>query len=63
MVYTPKPANDLFIMPTGYTNFNIINDGIEKMYSQTKGEPVKIIDPLRQLLKDDPSSIYYYIDR
>ena len=63
MVATPKMTNDLFIRPAVYTNFNTIIDGIEKMYNQTKGEPVKIIDPLRQLLKDDPSSIYYYIDK
>lgn len=63
MVHPPNMANDLFIIPTGYTNFNTINNGIEKMYSRLKGKSVKIIDPLRQLLKDDPSSIYYYIDK
>lgn len=63
MVYAPKMANDLFIAPMVYTNFNTIVDGIEKMYKQTKGDQVEIIDPLRLLLKDDPSSIYYYIDR
>ena len=63
MVYAPKMANDLSIRPAVYTTFNTINDGIEKMYKQTKGDQVEIIDPLRLLLKDDPSSIYYYIDR
>ena len=52
----------LFSEPLYYTNINTITDSLEKMYSPTC-RSIKIIDPLRELLKNDPKSIYYYIDR
>lgn len=52
----------LFSEPLYYTNINTIIDSLEKMYSPTC-RSIKIIDPLRELLKNDPNSIYYYIDR